>query len=127
MTKTIEYMKIVGLFAIAISISYSAPAVAQTLITNDDFYIKETGRIAIFPNGAITTQDLKCNANDIVLDGSYQTFKRDPLDQTPEVDVLSERFKTQPNGITRAYEVQFRVYTPDFVDIKLKVLCLDLQ
>lgn len=127
MTNTTEYMKIVGLFAIAVSISYSAPAVAQTLITNDDYYIAETKRIAIFPNGAITTQDVKCDANDLVQMGSKQTFKRDPSDQTPEVDILAERFKTNPNGITRTYEVQFRNYGADFVDIKLKALCLDLQ
>lgn len=111
---------------IGISILASQNVIAQTVLTNDDFYVATNPASPISGNGAVGADQVKCKGGDILIQGSYTILKRGNFDVTPEVDVLADRFNTNQQNNTRTYEVTIRNYGEDFVDLKLKAICLDL-
>ena len=112
---------------VGVGIMTSEQVYSQTTLVKEDFYQVELKRVALTPNGSITTETVKCNGGDMLMQASYAVTKRQDGHPTPEFQILKELSKVNPQGVAREYEIQIANTGPQFVNLRLTALCLDMQ
>ena len=125
MNDTLTILLIVAI--VSVGILTSQQVYSQTTLVKEDFYLVELERVPLTPLGSITHESVKCNGGDMLLQASYAVTVRNDNEETPNFVILKELSKVAPNGVAREYEIQIVNLGPQFVNLRLTALCLDMQ